>query len=366
MISYRLSFVIKKVDTYILGSFLTYLLVSLCVLVMLFLSVDLMSSLNRFEVGGSILLSYYVNYLPWIIYHMLPISCLLAMVFLMTRLVKSSELTALFASGYGLSRILGSVLVFLCLLTAGMFWFGDQVMPSAMDKRYYIYYVEMKKDPNRYSKTRQKNIWYKTEEAIIHFNEILDPKNVAGVQLFFISPDWQLSSHYEADNLILNDGVWVLLDGQKSEYDDKTEKFKVSKFKESVLPAITQVENMQISGEATENLSLKDLWNLIKQNARIGLKNHDLKVIFWSKFSFALTILILPLLGLAMTSVNRRDGNAFLSGSIGGFMVLAYWILYSSALSIGKAGFIPPAVAAFSVPLLGFVLIALLIQRVLK
>lgn len=333
----------------------------------LFLSVDLMSSLNRFEVGGTVLLSYYINYLPWIGYHMAPISALLAMVFLMTRLVKSSELTALFAAGYGLFRILGSVLVFLIFMTIGLFWFGDQVMPSAMDKRYYLYYVEMKKDPNRYSKTRQKNIWYKTEDAFIHFNEILSPKNVAGVQLFFVNPDqWQLQSHYEAQTLTLNDGIWVLQNGAKSEYDQKTDKFQVSHFKEVVLPAITQVENMQISGEATENLSIKDLWSLIQQNARIGLQNHDLKVTLWSKFSFALTVLILPLLGLALTSVDRRGGNAFLSASIGGFMVLAYWILYSSALSIGKAGFIPPFIAAFSVPLLGFLLITVLIQRVLK
>lgn len=358
---------IKRIDTYILTSFLTYFAVSLCVLLVLFLSVDLMSSLNRFEVGGTILLSYYINYLPWIAYHMAPISALLAMVFLMTRLVKSSELTALFASGYGLFRIIGSVLVFLVFLTVGMFWFGDQVMPTAMDKRYYIYYVEMKKDPNRYSKTRQKNIWYKTEDAIIHFNEILSPNNVAGVQLFFIDPEsWRLQSHYEAKNLTLKDGVWVLTDGQKSQYDKTSEKFRVSDFKEAVLPAVTQVEDMQVSGEATENLSLKDLRHLIRQNERIGLQNHDIKVIYWSKFSFALTALILPLLGLSMTSVDRRGGNAFLGASIGGFMVLAYWILYSSTLSIGKAGFIPPFAAAFMVPMLGFILIAALIQRVLK
>lgn len=297
---------------------------------------------------------------------MAPISCLLSMAFLMTGLVKTSELTALFASGYGLVRILGSVFLLLILLTVGIFWFGDQVMPAAMDKRYYLYYVEMKKDPNRYSKTRQKNIWYKTEDAIIHFNEILNPKNVAGVEIFFIDQNWQLRSHYEAQNLQLNDSVWMLEKGQKSEYDEKTDKFKISKFKEAMIPAVTQVEDMQISGEATENLSIKDLWHLIRQNERIGLKNHDLKVTLWSKFSFALTVLILPLLGLSVTNLDRRGGNMFLSASIGAFMVLAYWVLYSSLLSIGKAGYVHPLAAAFFVPAIGFLLILLLIQRVLK
>lgn len=297
---------------------------------------------------------------------MAPISALLAVVFLMTSLVRSSELTALFASGYGLFRILGSVLTFLVFLTITLFWFGDQVLPRSMDKRYYIYYVEMKKQPNRYSKTKQKNIWYKTEKAIIHFNEILSPNNVAGVQLFFVDPKWKLINYYEAEDLILDEDIWVLKNGQKTEYVDKTEKFEMTNFDKLALPAVAQLKNMKISGEATENLSIKDLRSLIKQNQRIGLKNYDLKVIFYSKFSFVLATLILPFLGLCATSIDRRGGSMFLSASIGGFMVLAYWILYSSGLSLGKTGMVPPAVAAFTVPTLGFILISVLIRRVLK
>lgn len=356
----------RTVDIFIVLRFLSYFLGSLFVLVILFVAVDVMTNLNRFGSSASVLMSYYVYYIPFVAYNMVPVSALLALVTLVSGLVRTSELVALNSLGYSLFSILRGVLFLLVFLVGFLIWTGDVLIPFAMEKRNYIYYIEMKKQPGIYAKTKTKNIWYRTKSAIIHFETVLDDTHILGAHIYFVSPEWKLIRMIEAQSLVVQSQVWKLKGVKDSNYIPESEAFQVQSFDNLEIPALTQLENMKMSGNATDYLSSRDLIEIIKRNQEIALDTTQLKITLYSKFTFALSVLILPFLGLCTISTNRRSGNAMLSGAIAVVIVFVYWMLYNSALSYGKAGVLPPLLAVVIVPLLVVIAIGFAIRRVLN
>ncbi len=323
-----------------------------------------MTNLNRFGSSASVLASYYVYYIPFVAYNMIPVSALLALVSLVSGLVRTSELVALNSLGYNMFSILRWVFVCLAFMFVFLIWTSEVLLPFAMEKRNYIFYVEMKKRPEFYQKTKTKNIWYRTKSAIIHFENVLDEKNVAGVRIYFVGSDWKLLRLIEAKNLIFSGNVWSLKNVIESRFLDNSEAFQVKSYDLLELPALTDLENMKMSGNATDFLSSKDLWKIIKRNQEIQLDTTQLRITLYSKFTFALSVLILPLLGLCTVNTNRRSGNAFLSAAVSVVIVFFYWILYNSAMSYGRAGHLYPIISVLIIPLLVLIAIGFAIRRV--
>lgn len=297
---------------------------------------------------------------------MIPVSALMALIAVISGLVRTSELTAFHALGYGLPSVLRTVIIFLLGLIFMLVWMGDVVLPFAAEKRNYIYYVEMKKRPDKYAMTKTKNIWYRTKNAIIHFDTILDDNNINGVHIYYVNTNWKLVRMIEAKNLKLSKSVWELSGVRNSMVSGDQSSFVVSEEKSLEIPALTELESMKMSGEATDSLGIIELISLIKKNEEIYLDTNQLKVTLYSKFSFALTALILPLLGLCTVSTHRRSANMFLSGGIAVGLVFLYWVVYNGALSMGKAGVLNPALAALMVPIVVLVVIGFAIRRVLN
>lgn len=354
----------RTLDLFIFLRFLTYFLASLAVLVVLFVTVDFMSNLNRF--GASVLISYYIYYVPFIAYNMIPVSALLALVTLVSSLVRTSELVALHSLGYGMFSIIRWILLFLVLLSFFLIWVGDVVIPPAMEKRNYIYYIEMRKSPGRYAKTKTKNIWYRTKGALINFENVLDENNVQGVRIYFVGENWTMLRLIEAKGLTFKGPLWQLKGVKDSQLITDQQSFQLTQHEELEIPSLTELESMKMSGNATEYLSSRDLRNLIQKNEEILLDTSQLKVTLFSKYSFALSVLILPLLGLCTVSVNRRSGNMFLSGAIAVLIVFVYWMFYNSFLSFGKAGAMNPLFAVIIIPLVAILGISFAIRRVLN
>lgn len=356
----------RTLDIFILLRFTLYFVGSLAVLIVLFLAVDIMTNLNRFGSSASVLMSYYVYYLPFIAYNMIPVSALLALVSLVSGFVRTSELVALHSLGYSMTSLLRSVLALLVVMVLFLIWVGDVLIPFAMEKRNYIYYIEMKKSPGRYAKTKTKNIWYRTKSALINFENVLDKNNVQGAHIYFFGSDWNLVRMVESKSLVFNQNIWKLIDVKDSQLISEEGTFRVNVHKQLDIPALTELESMKMSGNATDFLSTKELLSLIRKNKEISLDTSQLKVTLFSKYSFALSVLILPLLGLCTISVNRRSGNMFLSGAIAVLLVFVYWMLYNSMLSFGKGGLINPFIAAMIIPILASMGIAFAIRRVLN
>jgi lipopolysaccharide export system permease protein len=174
------------IDRYIAKLFLLFVISGLLTFTTLFLAVDFLSFASQFtDVEFSSLAKYYGYLLPTILYQMLPVACLMAVVFTLSQLNRSNELTALFSSGMSLARVSAPMLVLVALLSAFSFWLGDRVLPRFEQKKNYVEYVEIKKKPGLYSAVTTDKIWYRSENVIFNI-KTLNPQKATAQGLTFV------------------------------------------------------------------------------------------------------------------------------------------------------------------------------------
>ena len=95
----------KILDRYIIRQFLVTTLFSLIAVLIVFIVIDAMEKLDDFidrQAGWSVILSYYIYFIPEIIKLIMPVAMLLASLFVTARLSTQSELTAMKSSGISL------------------------------------------------------------------------------------------------------------------------------------------------------------------------------------------------------------------------------------------------------------------------
>ena len=117
----------------------------------LFLIIDFISSLMRFDVGFPTLIRYYGVYSFQICYQFIPVASMVGVVFTLSEMNRNKELSALYSLGISLFRILAPIFFWILVLFYFSFLLGDRFIPLTKQKRDYIYYTEMKKKPGLFS-----------------------------------------------------------------------------------------------------------------------------------------------------------------------------------------------------------------------
>src|SRR5690606_21940757 len=82
-------------------------------------------------VPHAILTAVFVLSLPYALALTLPMSVLVAVLYVFSQLTADNEITALKASGVSLVRLLTPLLIIAAVLAGGMVWFNDRVLPEA-------------------------------------------------------------------------------------------------------------------------------------------------------------------------------------------------------------------------------------------
>jgi lipopolysaccharide export system permease protein len=196
--------VFNLIDRYISKTFLTFFFSGLTVFLTLFFVIDFLTKMMRFDVDMATLGRYYGVYCFEILYQFLPVAAMVGVVFTLSTLNRSRELTALFSLGMSLRRIVTPIFFWVFIFVGLSFYVGDQVIPLTKKKRDYIYYVEMKKQPGLFSTVKTDKIWYRSGNSIFNI-KLLDGENrtAYGVTFYYFSPEWKLQQVISAKNAIL-------------------------------------------------------------------------------------------------------------------------------------------------------------------
>lgn len=133
-------------DRYVLRGFVSTLVFSVLALVVIFVIVDLLESLDDFLDHGApfmVILRYYLAYIPAILELLMPIGTLLASLFSVGRMGGANEITAMRAGGQGLVRFMVPLVLFGIVLSAVQIWFNGWVVPRANTEKLRIERVYM-------------------------------------------------------------------------------------------------------------------------------------------------------------------------------------------------------------------------------
>ncbi|MFZ4404437.1 MAG: LPS export ABC transporter permease LptG [Pseudobdellovibrionaceae bacterium] len=341
---------LNRFDRYSSFLFWGYFLGSILIFTTLFLAVDAMSTLVKYKgLSGEVVASYYFYFLPEVLHKMLPVACVLGVVLTLSNLNRNNELVALYASGMSLFRISFPLLVSTVLICLFSLILSDKILPQATKQKNYIFYTLLEKTPGKFSTVKTDRIWYRSKNAIFNIKTLnVQGTKAQGLTLYFLSEDWDLLQMLTAKEVELNGSQWLLKNGSITLLNADSSFPLSSQFKSKKIVMSEDSKDLQSSGQTSEMLSQKELAQFISKNKVAGLDTLRYEVDYHSKFGFAFAGLVMALLGIPFSVTRARTGGSMANIGICLALVFAYWILYSSGLTLGQHGHLPPVLAAWA------------------
>jgi lipopolysaccharide export system permease protein len=191
-------------------------------------------------------------------------------------------------------------------------------------------------------------IWYRSKNTIFNIKTINRPKSTAeGLTLYQFSENWDLAQMITASRVELMGRQWKLLKGSITLFTAATSFPLTQDFDEKVIAIDEELGDIQSSFNSVDVLSLKDLKRYIQKNKEAGLDTVSLEVVYHDKFASLIAAFVMVLLGIPFSVNPNRSGGIMINIGFCLGMVVIYWTLKNSSLTLGHHGNLPPFLAAW-------------------
>ncbi|MCS6838608.1 MAG: LptF/LptG family permease [Bdellovibrionaceae bacterium] len=334
---------------YLTGYFLKYFLSAVIVFVALFLVADYLGDLGRFEgAGQSLIVQYYFYLLPETIYRMVPVATLVGTIFTLTQLQRTHELVGALSLGISLRQM--SFYIFLWSVGTGLFvaYLGDQWLPSYSLKKNVLYHHHIRKNPGSYLIEKTGKIWYKTGDNFF-FLSALDPSTNKASQFIMFSIDlekWDIYQVTQAKHVEISGNTWILNDGSVTLLSANQGFPITQKFDSKNILVAEEARDLINIVKPSDLLSFGELIDFIKKNKQAGLDTTRYEVDLYSKVAFAFAGTVMSFLAIPIVIKRGRSGGNMGAIAVALGLTFLYWIFYSSGVSLGYYGKLPPMIAA--------------------
>ncbi len=340
-------------DNMILRDFALYLAMIMATFLMLalvFTFFELLTDIVRNKVSFILLAEYLLNLTPSLVYLMAPMSVLLAVLITFGLLQKSSELTAMKATGFSIYRATLPVIVLSAGFALGLFIF-DQVYIPHTNRRQEVLRNQIKgKPPQTYLQADRKWIFGKSNQ--IYYYQAFDPDTdrFGGISVFEFSPaTFQLTRRIHADGAHWEPSLkkWVFENGWVRTLNGASiqeyRTYDVSTFKElDEDPSYFKKEVRQSS-----EMNYEELSNYIRDLRQSGFDTVRLKVQLQKKIAYPLITLVMAVLAIPFSAQSRR-GGALAGVAIALTIAIVYWVTAGVFEAMGNANQLPALLAAWA------------------
>jgi LPS export ABC transporter permease LptG/LPS export ABC transporter permease LptF len=350
-------------DDYIMREFLqtfALVLVSFVSLSIIFNFFELIGDIFRNRTPLITVGDYLLNLVPYMFYNLTPLCALLAVLVTVGAMTRSSELTAMKASGVSLYRLIAPLLALSGVLAIGLFAFDQLYLPAANRRQESLRSVIKGKPAQTFLRPDRKWISGQQdsvgEPARIFYYQFFDPdKDVfANLTVFEFQPGtFHLSRRIFASQAHWDTRLnhWVLENGWTRTFQGETissyEPFALNTFPEiREQPTYFKKESRQ-----SQEMSFGELNNYIHDLQQSGFDTMRLRVQLNRKLSYPMITLVMAIFAVPFAlSMGKRGSLAGIATAIG--MAVAYTVIASIFEAMGNVNALPPMLAAWSPDLL--------------
>ena len=340
-------------DDMILRDFAAYLamiIAAALLIVLVFTYFELLTDIMRNRIPAIIQAEYLWDVSPSLIYLIAPLAVMLAVLITFGLMEKSSELTAMKASGMSIYRAALPVIVLSAFFATGLFIF-DQVYIPHTNREQEILRNQIKGKPAQtYLQADRK--WIFGQHNEIYYYQAFDPdtNHFGGISIFEFDPNtFQLTRRIHAERAHWEPGLkkWVFESGWvrtlqgASIRDYRT--FDVATFNElGEDPSYFKKEVKQSS-----EMNYEELRNYIDDLQQSGFDTVRLKVQLQKKIAFPLITLVMAVLAIPFAASGRR-GGALAGVAIAIGIAIVYWVTAGVFEAMGSANQLPAMIAAWA------------------
>ncbi len=349
-------------DDYVLRSFFgSFLLIeaSFVLLSLIFSLFELLGDIVHNHASLPLVGDYLLNLTPSMIYNITPLSVLIAVLVTISVLNRSSELTAMKATGISLYRVILPVLLIACALAVLMFSFDQFYLPTANRKQESLRSEIKGKPPRTFLRPDREWVFGENkpgEPARIFYYEFFDSANNRFANLTVL--EFQPNSFVPARRIFASDvswdpqqREWIFNKGWERTFQGGTiasyKAFTTQIFPEiAEPPGYFKKEDLQSS-----EMTFSELAHYVHDLSQSGFDTIPLRVQLNKKVAYPLVTLVMAILAVPFAlSMGRRGSLTGVAIAIG--VAIAYWVAAGLFEAMGNVNTLPAALAAWSPDLL--------------
>jgi LPS export ABC transporter permease LptG/LPS export ABC transporter permease LptF len=349
-------------DDYVLRSFVgSFLLVeiSFVMLSLIFSLFELLGDIIRNHAPLEVVGEYLLNLTPSMIYTITPLSVLIAVLVTVGTLNRSSELTAMKATGISLYRAVVPIFMIAAILSVVMFTFDQFYLPNANRKQEALRSEIKGKPPRTFLRPDREWVFGKTkpnEGSQIFYYEYFDSANnrFANLTVLEFQPNsFVLAGRIFASNVLWDSEQheWKFVEGWERTFQGGTIS-SYRTFDSEVFPNIAEPpsyfkkEDLQSS-----EMTFPELAHYIHDLSQSGFDTLPLRVQLDKKIAYPLVTLVMAILAVPFSlSMGRRGSLTGVAVAIG--VAIAYWVAAGLFEAMGNVNTLPAVLAAWSPDLL--------------
>ena len=337
-------------DLYILKQFFAKLLGTTTAFIVIFIVVDIIDHLDKFidaSMPAIAILEYYIYTIPWFISIGFPMAMLLSTVFTLSILQKNNELTAIKASGIGLTRTTSPILFIGVIFSLLSFSFDNSVVTTHYQKRLLL------EEKHGIRKSRIKNVKKR------NIYRQLDANTILSIKRFQFNNKMAYGISIQKFN---NQNLYFRLDSQKMEWNDDQHSWIIPNYtirkwtngklnftshnQDSIM--YSEVTPMDLTRETgkPEEMNYWDLSEFVSKLKRNGIHEPRWAVNLHFKTALAGTSFLMALFGISLSIRKPRSSLAIGIGmSIG--VIFLYFIVLKFGQLLGYRGILNPFISVW-------------------
>lgn len=345
-------------DEYVLKQFLSTFAMVLATFVMLllvFTFFELLGDIIRNKTPLVTVGDYLINVTPNMIYTITPLSVLIAVLVVFGLLNRSSELTAMKASGISLYRIVLPVMVIACVLAVSLFVFDEVYLPKANRRQEALRNVIKGKPAQTMEHPGQNWIFglqQPGQPGRIFYYEYFDADqdSFGNLTIFEFNPDtFSITRRIFASNAHWEPRLhtWVFEHGWERSFNgDEISSYRP--FEVSTFSGIReQPQYFKKEVRLSTEMSFEELSAYIRDLRQSGFDTMRLRVQLNRKLAYPIITLVMAILAVPFAlSMGKRGSLAGIGVAVG--VAITYFIVSGTFEAMGNVNLLPAFLAAWS------------------
>jgi lipopolysaccharide export system permease protein len=351
---------VSLLTRYILKRFSFLALFTSMASLLVFITVDLMENLDKFiatETAAGVIVRYYLLYSPQILYLIFPVILLLTTIFSLGGLVKTSEITAMKASGISPGRIMRLLALVGAIASLVVFFMGETLVADTAAERMEIYRTNIKRKPANL-RLNSGRIYFQNDENSMLTLENFNQARRAGYKAVYLrTEDGRLAERIDADSLLFRDTGWILKSGEQRQLIParRHEAFSLMEIPQLNLN-ILDIEGLQSD---PAEMNLQELNEFIARQEQAGARVQRWQVNAQAKLASPLANLVIIMFGVPI-ALRRSRAGIMLGFGLSLLSAFAYYGIQVVCQNFGYKGLLDPFSSAW-IPNAIFVLLAFLL-----
>ncbi|MBX3102440.1 MAG: LptF/LptG family permease [Bacteroidetes bacterium] len=326
---------LPKLDRYILRKYLGTFVFMVLTITVLGAVIDFSEKLGDFlsskASNWGIFRYYYLNFMLFLANMLMPICVFLAVILFTGKLTQDSETVAILSSGVSFQRLLRPYLIAAAFLGGLSFWLNGWVVPHATGAFESYYYNSIRnrdflKDSHIHRKVGEQSFVY-----MYNFNQYDNEGRQFSLEEF---RNGQLLRRTLSPRVVYNDstGRWTLFNPVVRHFHAQGERMEQRRTFDTTL--FLTPNDIYKPNTYSKSLTIPELnTRIVEEQQRGGDYTRALQYELQERYAYPVAIVILTVMGFALSTRKRRGGIALQLG-LGLVLAFAYIIVLSTAKTV--------------------------------